>query len=326
MKNGFVEVRLQQNFKIFKFLICVFGFLFLIFYFSKALMPELPEVETIKRELKNKICGRKIKDIEVRLRKIVNVTPQEFKKRLIGKQILDVKRRAKLLMIELSGDERLLIHLKLTGQLIYERPRGASLRGRQEIRDKKQEMRGKHTHVIFYFEKGKMLLYNDLRQFGYIKLLKRDEALRVIEKMKFGPEPLDKKFTLEIFKEGLFKKARQKIKPLLMDQSFLAGLGNVYASEVCFYAEVNPQRTGSSLKDGEIGKIYEGIKEILQEAIKYKGSSVDTYLDIYGRKGGYMPHLKVYGREGKKCLRCGVKIKVIKLGGRSTYFCPKCQE
>lgn len=271
-------------------------------------MPELPEVETIKSELEKTIIGNEIKKADVKLSKIVNLPVKNFEGIISGKKIKGIKRRAKLLIVKLSQEWNLIIHLKLTGRLIY---------------NQKPE---KHTHLIFYFTDNKNLLFNDLRQFGWIKLLKDDEAEKFVSKENFGPEPLEKDFTLETFKNLLAKKKKQKIKPLLIDQTFIAGLGNIYSQEACFDAGILPKRIVNALKEDEIERLFNGIKKILTEAIKYKGSSVDTYRDIFGKEGRYIPFLKVYGRKGQKCFRCGAEIEEIKLEGRGTSYCPKCQK
>lgn len=274
-------------------------------------MPELPEVETIKNELSKKIIGKKIKDIEIFSESSINYKKDDFRKIAINLSINKIERRAKILIVELSDHYNFLIHLKLTGQLIYV--------------EKNLEISKKHTQIIFHFSSGDHLLFNDLRKFGYVKLLKDEELKSYFINEKIGVEPLEGIFTLEKFKE-LLRNKRGKIKVALMDQKFIAGLGNIYSAEVCFYAYVNPNRIVSSLEEKEINLLFEGIKKILTEAIKYKGSSVDTYVDIYGEKGKFVPLLKVYGRKGKKCYRCGGIIKSISLGGRGTYFCPQCQK
>lgn len=272
-------------------------------------MPELPEVETIKSQLTKKIKAKTIKKVKVKLAKMVRgASVKDFEKKVVGAKIKDIRRRAKLLIIELFNDYSLVIHLKLTGQLIFN-----------------QEPE-KHTHIVYYFTDGSMLLHNDMRQFGYVKLAKTSELSKLFQKEKFGPEPLDKSFTLEKFKTILKEKRRAKIKPLLMNQTFIAGIGNVYAQEACFKAKIKPTRTAGSLTDKEIKDLYEGLKKILRESIKHKGSSIDLYVDVEGKQGGYAPFLKVYRREGQKCFRCDEKIKFIRLNGRGTCFCPKCQK
>jgi len=279
-------------------------------------MPELPEVETIKQELKQNIIGKKIAKVEVRLPKIINVSKKEFGKRLVGAVIKNVERRAKVLIIELSNGHSLLVHLKLTGQLIYTESGIESLEPRIK----------KYTYIIFSFTDRSILLFNDLRQFGYIKIYPTKEICNLPLLKKFGPEPLDKNFTFEIFRNLLSKRKRSKIKPLLMDQNFIAGIGNAYSDEILFHARVRPQRAVSTLNDQEIKKIFDGIKKILSKATIYKGTSVDTYVDIFGKKGEFAPFLKVYGRGGKPCIKCKTKIKELKISGRTAHFCPKCQK
>ena len=282
-------------------------------------MPELPEVETIKNELAQTIRGKKITSVEVRLPKILKIDESIddenkkdaavlFTESLENAIIKNVKRRAKLIVIELSGGLSILIHLKMTGRLLYNIEPNL------------------HTHFVFKFKDSSWLLFNDLRQFGYLKLIRSDQARNLLED-KFGPEPLESNFTLEAFRNILAKKKRSRIKIFLMDQKNIAGIGNIYANEICFRAKVNPARIISALNDQEIEKIFLAIKKILSLAIKYKGTSTDEYLDVFGKKGKFVPFLKVYGRQGKKCLRkgCDGVIKRISLGGRGTFFCPQCQ-
>lgn len=272
-------------------------------------MPELPEVETIKQQLEKNILGKKILKVEVITPKIINQKELPFKQRLEGSLIKGIKRRAKILIWELINGDSLIFHLKLTGRIIIV---------------KKGSQPTKYTHVVFYFDKFK-IFFEDLRKFGYIKLLNEKEKDVFFKKLNLGPEILDKNFTLDEFKVLLQKKKKSKIKPLLMDQSFIAGVGNIYAQEACFYAKISPKRQIFHLSNQEIKKLYNGLKEILVMAIKKKGSSVDDYLDLYGKKGDFAPLLKVYGRQGKNCYRCQTEIKFEKINGRGTCFCPKCQ-
>jgi formamidopyrimidine-DNA glycosylase len=273
-------------------------------------MPELPEVETIHRGLYKNTIGLKITDVAVFLPKIINTTPAQFSNIVVGKTIIDAQRRAKIIIIELSNDYSLLIHLKISGQLLY-LPRTTPIK--------------KHTHIIFDLNNKYQLRFWDLRQFGYVKLLKESDVIKFFHDMKFGPEPLEKSFTLNYFRELLEDRSNARIKPLLMDQTFISGIGNLYADEILFYARVHPLRKPSSLTDNEINKIYQGIKKILDLAIKKRGSSVELYVDVEGRPGGYVPYIKAYNREGEHCSRCRADIKRIKIGSRSAYFCPHCQ-
>ncbi len=242
---------------------------------------------------------------------IYGIKPEEFKKRVVGAKIEKISRRAKLLIIQLSNGYSLVIHLKLTGRLLFK---------------KKLEKEDEKSHIIYEFSDQSFLLHHDFRQFGWVKLIKTLELEKYFAKEGFGPEPLDKSFTLEKFKDLLSKKPRQKIKPLLMDQTFLAGVGNVYAQEACWGAKILPTRIVKTLKEKEISDLYHYLIKILKEAIRYRGSSVDAYVDIEGKQGEYVPKLKVYNREGEKCFRCFGKIKKITLAGRGTYFCPVCQK
>ncbi len=271
-------------------------------------MPELPEVETLRLQLKAKILNKKIKQVEVNFPGLLDVAAEKFVKAVKGTQIKGIKRRAKLLIFSLSSNWSLLIHLKLTGQLIYDGAEGT----------------GK-PHIIYTFSDQTKLKHYDFRKFGYIKLVKTREVEKMLEKEELGPEPLEKNFTLAKFQELLQAKPKAKIKPLLMDQGFLAGVGNIYAQEACFSAEILPSRQVGDLNPEEIKNLYYGLRKILQEAISRHGSSVDAYLDLEGKPGNYVPLLKVYGRSGQKCPRCGAILKQMRLAGRGTVFCPKCQ-
>ena len=242
-------------------------------------MPELPEVETIRRQLSQKIVGKK----------------------LDGKKIIKVRRRAKILIIDFNDGSSLLFHLKLTGQLIFN---GQS---------------SKYTRQVFKFSDGSQLVFNDVRKFGWWKKVKDTKK---IEKA-FGPEALEVDF--KTFKANLERRPKAKIKPLLMDQKFIAGIGNIYSDEILFGARVHPLRQVKTLKDKEIQQIHQNIKKILQKAIQYRGTTEQYYRDAYGKEGDYYNHLKVYQKEGEKCPRCGTIIKRAKIGGRSSHFCPKCQ-
>jgi formamidopyrimidine-DNA glycosylase len=285
-------------------------------------MPELPEVETIVRELNQKIKGKTIKSVEVKVAKFINLPIRKFSQRLIGAKIKEVKRRAKLIIIDLVGPDFLLIHLKLTGQLIYEPVGGRIVAGGHPI--KIGPLPGPFTHIIFYFTDGGKLYFNDIRKFGYIKLIGGKEMAEMGR--EYGPEPLTNDFTLDKFKEIITRYPQRKIKQILIDQSLIAGIGNIYADESCFYAKVLPTRIVKTLRGQEVRKLYEGIKKILVAAIKKGGTSADTYVRTDGGDGGFVPYLRVYGREGEKCFRCQGKIKKIKLNGRGTSFCPQCQK
>jgi len=313
-------------------------------------MPELPEVETIRRQLFKEVVGKKIKSVEIKLPKMVyfdgrRSDVKNFKKNLEGARVNKVGRAAKILIIELSNGYTLLIHLKLTGQLIYRARDGKINRGGHGWPPNSVPVPNKWTHMVIHFTDDSKLYFNDLRQFGYLKLIETKKVGEQKELKKLGPEPLDKNFTAEKFSEMLARRPKAKIKPLLLDQNFLSGVGNIYADESLFYAGVLPTRPAGELKPTEIRKLYQGIKTILQKSIAQGGTSSDTYVTLSGQKGGYEKYLKVYGREGEKCnprtkraeqssydghprtkrAGCGGIIKRIRLGSRSAHFCPKCQ-
>jgi formamidopyrimidine-DNA glycosylase len=267
-------------------------------------MPELPEVETIKRELERAVLGKKITGVYVHNPTIIRQpSVDKFKKELTtGAGIKSILRKAKVLILELSNGKSLVIHLKMTGQLIYP---GDS----------------KTARVSFHLSDGKTLDFNDRRLFAELRLLDDWRTLKFIQGL--GPEPFD--LSAEKFKQMLESK-KTKIKPLLMDQTFISGVGNLYVAEVLFRARIHPQRPASSLSDKEKELLFKEIRDTLSEAIKYKGSSVDQYVQLSGEPGDYVKYHKVYDREGKPCVVCKTPIKRISLGGRGTYFCPKCQK
>jgi formamidopyrimidine-DNA glycosylase len=266
-------------------------------------MPELPEVETVKRELEKAVLGKKIIEVCVHHPLVIRQPSlNEFKKGLVGATIKNVLRKAKLLILELSNGESLAIHLKMTGQLIYPGD-------------------GKKSRVSFRLSDGKLLDFNDQRLFAELRLVDDWRSLKFIRGL--GPEPFE--ITSQQFKEMLAKK-KTKIKPLLMDQAFISGIGNLYAAEVLFRAKIYPERPASSLSDKEKERLFKEIQDTLKQAIQHKGSSVDQYVQLSGKPGDYIRYHKVYDRQGKPCFVCKTRIKRIALGGRGTYFCPKCQK
>ncbi|MBM3250594.1 MAG: bifunctional DNA-formamidopyrimidine glycosylase/DNA-(apurinic or apyrimidinic site) lyase [Candidatus Omnitrophica bacterium] len=266
-------------------------------------MPELPEVETIKRELARAVLGKKITGVIVHHSKVIREPGLEkFKKGIEGATIRNILRQAKVLILELSNGKSLVIHLKMTGQLIY-------------------PGNGRTGRVSFKFSDGSWLDFNDQRLFAELRLMDDWRSLKFIRGL--GPEPDELSF--EQFKEMLSRK-KGKIKPLLMDQTFISGVGNLYAAEALFRARILPERPANSLSDKEKGLLFKQVRETLHEAIQHKGSSVDQYVQLSGEPGDYVKYHKVYDREGKPCLVCKAPIKRTSLGGRGTYFCPKCQK
>jgi len=277
-------------------------------------MPELPEVETIKRQLAHAIIGKKIKNVEIILAKMVNLPVAKFKKTVIDAKIQDIKRRAKILIFNLDNNWSILIHLKLTGQLIF---RNTKTTG---------DLPTKHTHFIYYFTDGTKLYHNDLRQFGWERLIKTVSLPEYWQKEKLGPEPLDKDFNLAEFTQILKSRPKAIIKPLLMDQKAIAGIGNIYSDESLFVAGILPTRKIFTLKPRETTKLFQAMKHVLTGAVTKHGSSIQDYVDSQGQKGNFAPELFVYNRHGQPCKKCNVKILRLKLRGRSTHYCPHCQK
>lgn len=283
-------------------------------------MPELPEVETIKLGLQDKIIGLRITDIEVRVQKIFQGNTKE----VISAKVKKISRRAKILILDLDNGKSLIIHLKLTGQLVYHKDGSQATFG-HPIPFAGTTLPAKTTHVIFTFSDGSKLFYNDLRKFGWIKVVGTLDVPKLKIITGFGPEPLGRAFTEKKFRE-IIQAKKTPIKLVLMDQVQIAGVGNIYANEALFLAGIHPQRKANSLSEKEGEKLYKSLLSVLKEGIKYGGSSENAYVDALGGKGRMQEHFKVYGRQGKRCHKCGGSIKRISLGGRGTYFCPECQK
>jgi len=287
-------------------------------------MPELPEVETTVRELNKKILSWRFADVwsdsKAQIKKPVSF--EQFKKELLGKKIKKIERRGKYILFELSGNKTLLIHQKLTGHLLigkWEQRGGKWLAPPGPLSEKINTF----IHLLFTFKNGQMLALSDLRKFAKVELLDKKELEEELKPL--GMEPLAKDFTFEKFRQALTKRRKGKVKQVLMDQTVIAGIGNIYSDETLWEAKIHPFKEIKELSDKELKRIYQALKKVLKEAIKAKGESISDFRRTTGERGGFDRLRKVYRREGKPCPRCGVKIKRIKIGGRSTYFCPSCQ-
>lgn len=275
-------------------------------------MPELPEVETLKRQMERALAGRKILGVDVRFGRKIFPSAAALTRAAIGARFKAFGRRAKLLLLRLSSGWTIVTHLKMTGSYLLK---------------KAGEAPTKHVHVVFHLDKKAQLWFADVRKFGFLKLVKTADLERqVFDKEGYGPEPLDPAFTFEKFKMCVGSRPGKKIKPLLMEQTCIAGIGNIYADEACWYAKVHPERTVGSLSDKELKGVYAGAIASLRAAIQRLGSSADNYRDLYGRKGGNVPHLWAYGRDGQPCRRCGTPLKKIWVAQRGAHYCPKCQK
>ncbi len=287
-------------------------------------MPELPEVETLKLGLQKYIIGKKILDIEVKVAKLF----QGDKKNIIGAKITGVKRIGKGLIIELDNKFCLAIHLKMTGQMIYQ---GKETKGIVLSKKTGGDLPSKYSHVIFTLSNNAKLYFNDLRKFGWIRVLKRNEAEKLPLFSEMGPEPYEKtdlkreKLTLEKFKD-ILSKSNLAIKVLLMDQKRIGGIGNIYANEALFIAGINPKRKAKELTNKETEKLFKAIFTVIKKGIKYGGSSDENFINVLGQEGKYQQHFLVYNRKGQNCVQCGEKILKIRLGQRGTYYCKACQK
>lgn len=289
-------------------------------------MPELPEVEIIRLGLSKKLIGSTIKKIEVLAPKSFFGTP----KKLLGKKVLSLDRRAKLLIVNLSGEISLLTHLKMTGQLIWisdlKLKSTDRFTGGHPTEDMLEQMPNKSTRVILTFSDHSKLFFNDQRRFGWVKQLPTSEVGAQKFLQALGPEPLDRTFNWQVLKQQLQKRHKTPVKVVIMDQSIIAGVGNIYACEACFLAKIDPRRKVSELTDTEYQRLHKGIVESLKAGIKHGGSSRTHFVNEEGEKGRYLDFAYVYDREGERCKVCGTALKKIRLGGRGTVFCPKCQD
>jgi len=280
-------------------------------------MPELPEVETLRLELAPVLINARFKSVQVSWPKSVRpLSGARFARVLQGRRIIGLERQAKVLLFKLDNSETLAIHLKMTGQLIY-------VGSEKTINGGHPEDLAKYTRVVFSFADGSILKFNDLRKFGWLKIL--DTADYQVLTAKHGLEPLSSEFSFENFMRALKRYPNRKLKAALLDQTLIAGLGNIYADESCFAADLLPTRQVKTLKPAELKKLHAAIKRILKLAVAKGGTSVRDYRRSDGNPGGFTRLLKVYGRAGTRCEKCHTPIVKIKLASRGTHYCPKCQ-
>lgn len=286
-------------------------------------MPELPEVETTIRQLKEKVLQRTFLNVWTDFPKMIKVPKnfKEFKKKIKNRKIQRIWRAGKNIIFDLSGDLSLLIHQKLTGHLLYGIWNIKHGIWESKVPGPLKEKINCYIHLVFYLSDGKMLSLSDLRKFAKIELAGREEIRKELKVL--GPDPLE--INSNEFKQRLTGR-KGKIKQVLMDQRVISGIGNIYSDEALFEAKINPLREVRSLGNKEIRGIYIALRKILKKAIEVKGESISDYRTLSGEKGGFDPLRKVYRREGEKCLRCSAIIKRVKIGGRSAHYCPKCQK
>lgn len=292
-------------------------------------MPELPEVETIRRGLEKNILNKKIITVSVTEKKLVKSNFSEFQKTLTGNAFSSIERIGKLLMFKLKSDNQyLLIHLKMTGQLIYKKNE-KTVAGGHNLPMVIGNLPNKFTHITFIFADNSKLFFNDMRKFGYLKLVDA-VGKEQIQKNNFGPDALT--ISWPEFKAILEKKKNSRLKATLLNQGIIAGIGNIYADEICFYGGVLPTRVIKTIPPTTIKKLYDGTKNILAKAVECGGTTFGThgegnYVTAHGHRGNYCDYLKVYDRNGEKCLRCkkGTIAKKA-VASRGTSYCANCQK
>ncbi len=274
-------------------------------------MPELPEVETIRRQLNKAVKGKRIDQVDVHFSGRINMSVEKFRGRIEGRRIESVGRRAKILILNLSGGCSVVIHLKMSGKLLLVPPNHEP---------------GKHTHIIFHLSDGQVLFFDDMRKFGYVKVVDTNQIEEKIFALAgFGVEPLSDLFNEKTLTDCLYRHPRSALKPLLLSQKCVVGIGNIYADESLWKARIRPDRKAGDLSGREIDRLHRAIKNVLTKSIEAGGTSFDQYRDTAGGRGGFVKSLEVYGRDGQECSRCKSVIQKIRLGGRGTHYCSRCQ-
>ncbi len=283
-------------------------------------MPELPEVETIRRGLEKLAIHKTIREVVILCEKsfrgeVANVE---------GQEIVEFSRRGKALLIKLSNDYTMMIHLRMTGQLIFEAPEAERFAAGHPDGNFTSEMPGRHTRVYFEFTDGANLFFNDLRKFGYVAVLDQKSLAADKFLQKLGPEPWD--MNGDEFWNRIQKHKKSPIKAVILDQSVIAGVGNIYADEGCFYAKIFPGMPVEEIRREDSDLLLEGLCKVMQESIDSGGSTMKDYVRADGSKGSYLEKFaQVFRRDGDYCLECGEEIKKTRVVGRGTHYCPHCQ-
>jgi formamidopyrimidine-DNA glycosylase len=278
---------------------------------------ELPEVEVVRRDLEKEVVGRRVRSVDVRPHRNAmrvirrHARRKEFADRLTGKKMTKVDRKGKYVLIYLDDGDVLVVHFGMSGQF---------------LRGTKRQSLPTHTHVVIEFQQGGDLRFIDPRTFGEMFVASADELGKVKELDHIAIDPLEDTFTWQEFSGELARRA-SKLKTLLMDQKFVSGLGNIYSDEVLFAAGLRHDRMSDSLSSQEVRRLYRAIREVVQDAIRYRGTTLadEAYVDLFGKAGEFQTELKVYGRKGLACRRCRTPIDIVKISGRNSYFCPQCQ-
>lgn len=286
-------------------------------------MPELPEVETVRIGLAALLPGRRVQAVDFDWPKGFPNSDADVAAHLVGAKVTAVKRRAKVLLIDLDSEYSLVIHLKMTGQLVFRGDQhfgaghpNSSLVG---------ELPDKSTRVTFTFDDGSKLFFNDQRKFGWVRLLPTIEVPSIDFFQKVGPEPLADDFTADSFIQRLRRRDGSAIKAVLLDQTVVAGIGNIYADESLWSAKIHPLTRVKDVPDAQLRDLYAGLINVLKLSIEKGGSTDRNYVDAVGKRGSYLTFANVFRREGRPCSRCGTTIVKLRVAGRGTHICPHCQ-
>ena len=287
-------------------------------------MPELPEVETIRIGLAKLLPNRVIKDVWHDWHKSFPNAPADVARFMVNAKVEFVRRRAKVLIIELSSEYSLVIHLKMTGQLVF---RGEEVFGAgHPTNSLVGELPDKSTRVIIDFTDGSKLFFNDQRKFGWMRLLPAIEVPEIDFMKKVGPEPLENDFTVKEFIERLYLRKNSAIKPVLLDQTIIAGVGNIYADESLWLARIHPETAVANISKPKLVLLYNTLRDVLWISIKNGGSTDRNYVNSGRQKGSYLSFAKVFRKQGQPCPRCGTTIEKIRVAGRGTHICSRCQK
>ena len=288
-------------------------------------MPELPEVETIRAGLAKLLPGKVIKDVWYDWDKSFPNAPSDVARFLVGARIDKVRRRAKVLIIELSGGWALIVHLKMTGQLVFV-GKNQRFGAGHPSKDIIGELPAKSTRVSLEFTDGSKLFFNDQRKFGWMRLLPAIEIPEINFFKTVGPEPLDDDFTVGVFIECLMRRKNSNIKSVLLDQTVIAGVGNIYADESLWAAKIHPSSLVGKIPKDQLVMLHDALRKVLALSIAKGGSTDKNYVDAEGKKGGYLSFANVFRKEGQPCPRCGTPIEKIRVAGRGTHICPHDQK
>lgn len=281
-------------------------------------MPELPEVETVKRRLQEILPGKQIADVQVLREKSFHGQSQK----IVGQEIKKITRRAKLIRFHFTNKLNLLTHLKMTGQLIY-LDHGQRIGGGHPTADWVKDLPSSHTRIIYDLSDDTKLYFNDMRVFGWMKVMTDQEVETYYQ--RYGPDVIDEELTVNYLQEKLSRRTIA-VKQAIMINSIMAGLGNIYACDSLNVAQIDPHRSAKSLSKKELENLLAAARQVVQEGLKAGGATYDSkYVHVDGMSGSYQEQMKVYGREGEKCLQCGGEIVKDKIGGRGTYYCKSCQ-